>query len=126
MLKKLFLMAFLALFLAPTDVFSTQAVAINPSALAEAINQAEDSNAHPYGIMIKYKHTTPRQACLNTIMHRYHDWLKAGSKGDFIESLSKTYAPIGASNDPTGLNKNWVKNVKFFYGKFERQYKQAD
>jgi hypothetical protein len=37
--------------------------------------------------------------------------------GDFISYLSKSYCPIGASNDPKGLNKNWVKNVKTFYNK---------
>lgn len=29
-----------------------------------------------------------------------------------LEKLGSVYAPIGASNDPTGLNKNWVPNVK--------------
>lgn len=28
------------------------------------------------------------------------------------ETIGPKYAPIGASNDPTGLNNNWVKNVK--------------
>ncbi|WP_271751749.1 glucosaminidase domain-containing protein [Cohnella sp. JJ-181] len=32
-----------------------------------------------------------------------------------IEQIQKKYAPVGASNDPTGLNKNWVNGVSKFY-----------
>lgn len=32
----------------------------------------------------------------------------------YIEFLASRYCPIGADNDPQGLNKNWVKNVKYF------------
>lgn len=83
--------------------------------LVDAIGKAENSKAHPFGIMQTYRHTTPRQACLNTVHSAEKRWLAAGSKGDFIEFLSKTYAPVGAKNDPSGLNRNWVKNVRWFY-----------
>ena len=85
--------------------------------LADAIYLAEGGakTSHPYGILAKYKHTTPRQACLNTIKHKYGDWVKFGSNGDFIEYLGSKYAPINCANDPTGLNRNWVKNVKRLY-----------
>jgi hypothetical protein len=56
----------------------------------------------------------PRQACINTINHALRDW---DGKGDFIEFLGSRYCPIGAKNDPTGLNKNWVKNVTYYYNK---------
>ncbi len=29
-----------------------------------------------------------------------------------IDKFGARWAPIGAKNDPTGLNKNWVKNIK--------------
>jgi murein DD-endopeptidase MepM/ murein hydrolase activator NlpD len=32
-----------------------------------------------------------------------------------IEAIQKKYAPIGAKNDPTGLNKHWVSGVTKFY-----------
>ena len=83
--------------------------------LANAIYRAENSQKHPYGILKHYKHTTPRQACINTIRHAERDW---NGKGDFIMFLGSRYCPIGAKNDPNGLNKNWVKNVKYYY---ERQ-----
>ena len=82
--------------------------------LANAIYKAENSTAHPYGIMQHYKHTTPRQACLNTIKRVRKEW---DGRGDFIAYLAKIYAPIGASNDPKNLNVNWVKNVKYYLGK---------
>lgn len=82
--------------------------------ICNAIGKAENSTSHPYGILKKYKTTTPRQACINTIRHARRDW---DGKGDFIVFLGSRYCPIGAKNDPTGLNKNWVKNVKYFLAK---------
>lgn len=87
---------------------------IDVNALANAIYKAENSKTHPYGIMQTYKHTTPRQACINTIRHALRDW---NGKGEFISFLGARYCPIGASNDPKGLNKNWIFNVRYFYNK---------
>jgi len=87
---------------------------IDVEKLATAIGRAENSKTHPYGILAHYKHTTPRQACINTINSNYRRW---DGRGDFVEYLAKTYCPIGAKNDPKGLNKNWTKNVKHFLKK---------
>ena len=78
--------------------------------IANAIYRAENSKAHPYGILAHYKKTTPRQACINTIKHARKDF----KQGDFIVFLGARYCPVGAANDPRGLNKNWVNNVKAF------------
>lgn len=32
-----------------------------------------------------------------------------------IEDIQRKYAPVGASNDPTGLNNHWVNGVKKYY-----------
>lgn len=53
-----------------------------------------------------------------TIIKNRKRW---NGKGDFIEFLGSRYAPIGADNDPTGLNKNWVSNVTYWY-KYYQQY----
>ncbi|MFF2156051.1 glucosaminidase domain-containing protein [Paenibacillus chitinolyticus] len=37
-----------------------------------------------------------------------------------IEAIQKKYAPIGAKNDPTGLNKNWVPAVTKYYNALRR------
>lgn len=87
--------------------------------MADAIYHAEGGakTKHPYGILKKYKTTTPRQACINTIKTNIKKFNNQNKEKDFIVFMSKTYCPIGAENDPTGLNKNWVKNVKYFYNK---------
>jgi len=92
---------------------STICEAYTNEQIADAIYKAEggDKTNHPYGILVKYKHTTPRQACINTIAHAKRDW---DGKGDFITFLGNRYAPIGADNDPLGLNRNWINNVKYY------------
>ena len=83
--------------------------------IVNAIYWAEGgkSTSHPYGILAHYEHTTPRQACINTIKHVRRDFKGENWLGlDFVEFLASRYAPIGASNDPSNLNVNWVKNVK--------------
>ncbi len=58
-----------------------------------------------------------RQICLNTIRNnrkRYAEW---GHKSfpDYLTFLQSRYAPTeNATNDPLGLNRNWLKNVKWF------------
>lgn len=91
-------------------VIPVRAQAINVNRLADAIYWAEGGakTNHPYGILAHYQHTSPRQACINTINHALRDW---NGKGDFIAFLGSRYCPVGASNDPRGLNKNWIKNV---------------
>ena len=88
---------------------------VQANKIADAIFKAEGgTNTHyPYGI-VSVKTTNPRQVCLNTIKNNFIRFQTAGSKGDFIEFLGSKYCPVGAANDPHGLNKNWVKNVKKF------------
>lgn len=117
-----FIMAILAIImlLAMSAVcFAKDAPIVNVERLANAIYIAEGGSKtkHPYGILAKYKHTTPRQACINTIKSALKRYNKQGAKGDFIAFLGKTYCPVGASNDPWGLNKNWVNNVTKLYNK---------
>jgi len=54
-----------------------------------------------------------------TIRKNIARWEKDGKKEDFITYLSRKYAPVGAKNDPDGLNKNWIKNVKYWYKKIK-------
>ena len=86
--------------------------------LADAIYRIEGGSktAHPYGILARYKHTTPRQACINTCRHKWQDWLKTGQKKPYLEYLASKYCPVGATNDPAGLNKNWLPNLKRILG----------
>jgi hypothetical protein len=110
----LFITAAILILLFSCDIQPARAETIDIEKLATAIYYAENSKTHPYGILAHYEHTSPRQACINTINHALRDW---DGKGDFIVFLGNRYCPIGASNDPKGLNKNWVRNVKYFLEK---------
>lgn len=84
--------------------------------VVEAIYKAEGGERakKPYGIL-----SVPcsgkaecRNVCYNTVRNNWYRWDKAGRPGDYLEFLAKRYAPVGVANDPTGLNRNWVKNVR--------------
>lgn len=91
--------------------------------LADAIKRAENSKTKPYGIMKDYctskTEAQCRKGCLQTIRKRYRMWLDTRpatrDAKTFIYYLAGSYAPLNAKNDPTGLNKNWIKNVRYFY-----------
>lgn len=93
--------------------------------LATAIYMAEGGSkaAHPYGIMTHFKTTTPRQACLNTLRHRWREWAvlspnkRLAFKEGFLRYLQASYSPLGAKNDHLNLNVNWYNNVRGLYGK---------
>ena len=53
-----------------------------------------------------------------TIQKNWDRWQKAGAKGEFIVFLGNRYCPVGADNDPHGLNKHWIKNVTKFTQRF--------
>jgi hypothetical protein len=93
-------------------LYSVVAQAWTNDQIANAIYLAEGGakTAHPYGILTKYKVTTPRQACINTIAHAKRDW---NGKGDFISFLGNRYCPVGCDND-NGTNQYWIKNVHYF------------
>ena len=86
--------------------------------IANAIYRAEGGARAcvPYGILsVKVKDAADaRRICLNTIRNNRRRWQAAGRPGDYIDFLATRYAPIGAKNDPHGLNNNWAKNVKRF------------
>jgi hypothetical protein len=92
------------------------AYAYSNDQIANAIYIAEGGakTSHPYGILKHYKTTTPRQACINTIKSARKRFAAQSQETDFVHFLSLSYCPIGASNDPTGLNINWERNVKYY------------
>ena len=96
--------------------FSGCACAYTVDQYANAIYKAEGGSKtrHPYGVLKHYNHTTARQVCINTIKHQYRRWNK---QGDFVKFLGNVYCPVGAFNDPLGLNNNWVNNVNMFLRK---------
>jgi len=89
--------------------------------IVAAIRYAENGKTYQYGIIHKRcpKGYRPQAGwCAATVQKNHDRWIKAGSKGEFITYLGGIYCPIGADNDPTGLNKHWIKNVKKFNKRF--------
>lgn len=91
--------------------------------IVAAIRYAENGGAgREYGILHpRVKPTYRSQAgwCAATVQKNYDRWTKAGSKGPFINFLGRRYCPIGADNDPNGLNKHWIPNVSKFANQFK-------
>jgi len=75
---------------------------------------------YPYGIVsidTKGDEVYARKICFNTVRNNKVRFMKQEEYKCYIEFLGSRYAPIGAKNDPKGLNKNWVKNVKYYIDK---------
>lgn len=89
--------------------------------IADGIYIAEggDKARVPFGILtVKVKDKADaRKICINTITKNYQRWANNNKPDDFIIFLGSKYAPIGAKNDPKGLNKSWVYNLKRILGK---------
>ena len=90
-----------------------------------AIRYAENGRAgREYGILHpRVKPTYRSQAgwCAATVQKNYDRWMPSTPDQDtleaFIEFLGSKYCPIGADNDPTGLNNHWTSNVLHHYRK---------
>ena len=107
-----------------TNIKQSNRKALNP--IVAAIRYSENGKAgKEFGILHKRCPNTFRgQAgwCAATVQKNYDRWLRTKPKEcttqEFIVFLGARYCPIGAKNDPTNLNKNWVRNVTYFYSKF--------
>jgi hypothetical protein len=87
-----------------------------------AIRYAENGGkGREYGILHpRVKPTYRSQAgwCAATVQKNYDRWVKAGKRGEFVVFLGNRYCPVGADNDPNGLNKHWIGNVRKFHARF--------
>jgi hypothetical protein len=88
---------------------------IDPERLADAIYVAEGGSKtrHPYGVLsVKVRtEAEARHVCLVSITNNLARWERAGRPEPFILFMARRWAPVGAANDPHGLNLNWVRNV---------------
>ena len=96
--------------------------AIDQERLATAIYHAEGGKRAkvPYGILsVKVRgEAEARQVCLNTINNNLARWQYARANGDrrnYLQFLADRYCPVGADNDPSGLNHHWRSNVARLY-----------
>lgn len=73
-----------------------------------------------YGIVsVSYEdEAEARRICFNTVRNQRDRHAQHGDCGyKFLECLQRRYCPVGAKNDPNGLNKNWIHNVRYFLNK---------
>ncbi len=57
--------------------------------------------------------------------HAMSDYLRARSPEGYVAFWANRWAPVGVANDPTGLNKNWPRNVlKLWLG--EQAHSKSD
>ena len=83
-------------------------------AWANAIHKAEGNDN--YGILSVSctKGEGCRKVCKNTVRNnwkRYNKTTDSPTFEGYLSFLANRYCPIGASNDPNNLNKNWKRNV---------------
>ena len=90
--------------------------------IVAAIRYAENGRkGREYGILHKRVGPTYRSQagwCASTVQKNYDLWVNGGRKGEYLVFLAKRYCPIGADNDPNGLNQHWLGNVKKFKKRF--------
>ncbi|MBC7218214.1 MAG: hypothetical protein H5U36_08795 [Candidatus Caldatribacterium sp.] len=96
---------------------------VRPCALVFAIRSAERGRkGFEFGVVAAKNTDLATQAewACATVKKNFERFRESGEE-DFIAFLGKRWAPIGAENDPEGLNRFWVDNVKFFYHKYLRR-----
>jgi len=85
-----------------------------------AIRRAENGGpGRQFGIMDKRANTLDLQAawCACSIVKARKRWNDAGRPEGFIQFMGRRYCPP----DANPLNKNWVKNVQYWYHRYKGQ-----
>lgn len=108
----------------PPAIIQYVPATINTNAVADAIYVVEGGakTRYPYGISVKKSGiqtsgaADARKICLNTINHALNDWKAGGSKGDFIDFLSKRYCEEN--------HIKWAKMVKSIMAKQTKEKKK--
>ena len=49
------------------------------------------------------------------------DYYIAGGRND-LESIGRKFCPVGAKNDPTGLNQHWIPNIEKIYERMTAEW----
>ncbi len=81
--------------------------------ITSAVKQAE-GNPQNHGVLSVHV-ANPADASKtleNSVYNNFVRWDQAGRPGKFVDFMQQRWAPIGVSNDPKNLNKNWSGNVR--------------
>lgn len=76
----------------------------------------EDTQAIVRAVQCSIPSVKTRQEALEitarSAIHAMGDFLKLHTPTLFVDFWADRWAPVGAKNDPTALNKNWPDNLK--------------
>ena len=92
----------------------------NYERLADAVYLAEGGAKAkvPYGIFYpgcsKSSPAYCRKIAINTFKSAYKRFKSSSNSQTYISYLASTYAPMGVKNDPSNLNRHWIRNVNHF------------
>lgn len=82
-------------------------------ALVQAVVTAEGNIVR--AVQCTYPDVTDRSHAIRitcrSIVHRLCQFAKEQQPSAFVAYMAAAWAPVGAKNDPKGLNKNWPSNV---------------
>lgn len=91
-----------------------------PEQICDAVWHAEGGGdaAYKYGIRsVEYRDTEDaREICLRSARNNIKRYTRYGHKNfdDYLRFFANRWAPVGAKNDPKGLNKYFYKNLIWF------------
>jgi hypothetical protein len=82
--------------------------------LIQAVDIAEGDLVK--AVQCTYKEVTTREQALDitcrSAVHALADYIAQHGSSSFVRFWGARWAPIGAKNDPAGLNANWTRNVQ--------------
>lgn len=112
MLKNKIIFLLLILCFLTNKLYSSDLQMYSNESIANAIYKAEGESKtkYPYGILTKYKYTSPREACINTIKNQRIRHAKHNCGKDYLTCLRDRYCPINDNK----INRFWLNNVKYF------------
>lgn len=86
------------------------------AALIQAVVNAEGNILKAVQCSIPSVQTRDKalEVLCRSAVHAMSDYirLQSSSRAEFIAFWGERWAPIGAGNDPRGLNANWVPNIR--------------
>ena len=101
------------------------------SRIVAAIRYAENGRkGREYGVLhpraLNKSYRIQAGWCAATIGKTYKRWKRSTGELDFIAFLGARYCPLEATNDPTGLNHHWIKNVRYWTNKLTPESRKAN
>jgi len=89
--------------------------------MADVIYKIEgaEKTRHPFGVLsVPCKgYDECRRITVNSLKNSWKRYQKTDKTIPFDQHFANRWCPVGAENDPQGLNKNWLYNFRFYMEK---------